>query len=180
MPQPDDLRIRDAASSGVYGVGRNGEGERRLPATAADASHGLMEEVLDHEVERVLPLKNGRQIEARLGLATYQSLGYLFQRDPGLFLALRDIAEGRPEKVAPRQTSALREALFLRRDLSIDDSVRDVLLSAYQEAPDGPVLVNPFKLQNPDEARALEQMQKAGFDRAIRLLRSDDEGKFRG
>ena|SRR5579872_445871 len=170
-PIRDDIAIHEISQRSI-------DGQEHVGITPTVPSN-LMEERLDQGGETILPLKNGRQIEVRLGLATYQSLTRLFENDRHLFNALRSIAEGHSATVGPARTRALRHGLFLQQDLSIREPVRDVLLSAYQETAEGCILANPFKLDRPEQARMLEQLEKAGLDRIIRLLWNDEEGPSR-
>jgi len=127
------------------------------------------------------PLKNGYQVELRRGMADYQSLGLLFEKDSSLFQALLTIAQGRPHDVSTENTAALRNGLYLLPDFSMREDLRNVLLSAYQETPDGCVLVNPFRLESTDQAGALEHMEKAALERLLRLIGGDkDEGRSGG
>lgn len=169
QPAGDDILIHQCDQEWIGGPRHQGI----MPTMSADG----MGTVLDEDGKTVLPLKNGRQIDVRLGLATYRTLCRFFEKDPELFNALRALAEGRDDLVSRYQRVALRRALLLRSDLTIRDAVRDVLLSSYQE-PDGPVLTNPFKLDSPEQARRLEQMEQAGLDKLLRRLWSDEDQLF--
>ncbi len=130
---------------------------------------------------RVVPLKHGEPVEAGLGLAYYNSLRALFENEPELFESLLAIAQDRIRDAAPAHIARLRQALFLRHgDGTLDPMMRDVLLSACQVTPEGPVLVSPFRPESPDDVRAVEEADRRALDRLRRLSRPDDDDTRKG
>lgn len=139
------------------------------------------EGLLRADRNELLPLKNGGHVEASLGQALLRMLEGLLERHPDDFHALLAIIEGRTEEAPSARVEALKEAMLLRPDGSVIPGLRDVLLSAYQQTQEGPVLVNPFQLESNDQARALEQAEEEGYLRLAREIRKrkgrNDEGQ---
>jgi hypothetical protein len=139
-----------------------------------------MEVQLEEESEDpILRLKNGGQIKAGEGRIQWRDLTALLQQEPDLFRALLALALGRPEAMSAEHRKRLRYiGGFLERDGSIIPYVRDVLLSAYQETAEGPVLVNPFILESEEQAREFERRDNEAADWLLRELRKkEDAGK---
>jgi hypothetical protein len=179
MPHSDDRRLFDATHAADHDVSDEEQAGQRHSTTSVGVTIELTEERLSKEQRTVLSLKNGGQIEAGLGLAAYDQVTFLFQKNPNLFTALLSIARGNLDAGTAEEKESLRNGFFLRQDFSIVDSVHDVLLSAYQETPDGPTLVNPFQLETPDHARLLERLERAALIRILRL-RDDNPGTSQG
>jgi hypothetical protein len=121
-----------------------------------------------------LRLKNGARVDATLGRGGYLALRGLLAREPELFRSLLAVARSEPVAIPERHDARLRAARFLRPDGTIVPSIRDVLLSAYRETPDGPALVNPFQFASEEEVREEERADDAAWDRLRRGLRNDD------
>ena len=66
---------------------------------------------------------------------------------------------------------ALQRDGFLKQDGRLDADMQNVLLSAYQETTEGPVIVNPFQLTSPQDAAELSRSESKGIDRLLRRLR---------
>ncbi len=65
---------------------------------------------------------------------------------------------------------------------ALPPGLADVLLSALKISPDGPVLVNPFYFDHPDEIGLLERAKQKGIQSLLKKLReneSDGEEKTR-
>lgn len=144
----------------------------------------LREERLEDEVEdKLFPLKNGGQIGGNHGQGVLENLRDLLEDDPQLFQALLAIVQGRPQDATPEAVSQLRSDLFLRADNgAIRPDIRDVLLSAYNETAEGPVLVNPFVLTSSEQPVELERMNKEANDRLLREIfrKGNDKGPSTG
>jgi len=127
-----------------------------------------------------LVLKNGGRIEASLGQALLRALEGLLEQAPHHFRALHAIAEGRSSEAPPESVSALKDAHFLRPDGTAIPGLADVVVSAYQQTRDGPVLINPFQLETLDQVRALERMEQEGRLRLAHEIRKRTEGDGKG
>lgn len=127
-------------------------------------------------------LKNGTEIDARTGLAELEQLKYWYDRDPAYFNALVALAQGRRDDVLPAHLDFLREAHYLGEGDDLNPTTRDVVLSAYRQSPEGPVLVCPFSLRDRDEALELENLldEKELRDLRKRLGNDRDPGPDRG
>jgi hypothetical protein len=130
---------------------------------------------LQEERRKILPLKNGGQIEAAFGLAGWRSLEHLLEQSPQNFRALLAIAEGRPGDADAQSIAHLSDSLFLRPDGSLEPGMRDVLLSSHTVTSEGSVLVNPFRLDTSDQAHTLEQIDDTGYQWLRREIRRTDE-----
>ena len=140
----------------------------------------LTEENLGKDKRRaILSLKNGAQIEARDGKLYYGFLCSLLAEEPEVFRGLLAFAQDQNRAMLPgHRVRLMFLGGYLEPDGSIMPKVRDVLLSAYKETPDGPMLVNPFFLSRPEQARELERMETEGLDWLIReLRRKENTGK---
>lgn len=118
----------------------------------------------------MIRLRNGGQISASEGTAAFSTLTGLLERAPDRLAAMAAIALGRPGDAAPEHVAALTKGLMLRPDGSIPDYLRVVLLAAYQETPEGPVLVNPFRPENEVQVRRLERLDRDALERLRRVL----------
>jgi hypothetical protein len=138
----------------------------------------LREGRLEEEAERVFTLKNGKQMRGGEAIAALRGLQALLEQRPYLFRALLAIVQGRAEEAASEDIALLKDGCWLRADNGVlRDTIRDVLLSAYQETPEGPVLTNPFRFRDQGEANQIERIEEAHFNRLIRELRKrDDKG----
>jgi hypothetical protein len=175
------------ARSAKCAAGRAGESSDRaqhMLNTSGSASTPvkLREERLAEEDPRkkIMPLKNGGQIEARTGMAYFDCFCDIQAQEPDDLRALLSLAQGQCEEVPAAVIDGLRDTGFLEADGSLKPGPRDVLLSAYRETPDGPVLVMPFVLKDEEAARVFERMEQQGIERLIRRLRRDrdkDEGR---
>ena len=132
------------------------------------------------ESEALLRLKNGARVEARLGRANYRSLCTLLEREPELFRSLHAIADARVAEVSEQHVIRLKDIFYLRPDGTISPDVRDVLLAAYRETPDGPALVNPFQFISAEEVRQEEQAEGDSWKRLRKWLREDEDNPGTG
>ncbi len=126
---------------------------------------------LEEQERNRLTLKNGAEVDAARAIASLRSLERLLRVEPRLFHALVTIVQGRRNEVTPDVIAELQDAAFLRAgtgDVCAD--IPDVLLSAYQETREGPVLVNPFKFRSDADARIVESIDEARFNRLIRAI----------
>ncbi len=141
----------------------------------------LTEELLEEERKsRILRLKNGVQIEASEGRIRLMDLEGLLEHHPDHFKGLLALARGKQEEVSAETIRFLGESRIFLRAGEINPDVRDVLLSAYQETAEGPVLVNPFRFTSVEEAREMEREEKRNADRLIREIFEDDDDRNKG
>jgi hypothetical protein len=125
----------------------------------------------DKPQEKILQLKNGAQVEATIGVVYFEELSDLLDQEPEHFRTLLALARGQSEGIPAEHTKALQRDGFLKGGGVLDEDMRNVLLSAYQETAEGVVLVNPFLLATPVQAAELERLEERGLDRLIRKLR---------
>src|SRR5580704_17015667 len=135
-----------------------------------------MEGWLPEEPKKKYTLKNGGQVEGSSGIGTLRALESLLVQSPDLFNALLAIVQGRAQDATPEAITELRKATFIgARTGAVIPEIRDVLLSAYQETPEGPVLVNPYRFESEAEAREVERDYGQSLDWLARHLRRKDD-----
>jgi hypothetical protein len=100
-----------------------------------------------------LPLKKGAgRMEVRDAGAWVRDLRDLLERHPDLFHSLRALAEGRSSEVDEQHVRTLRSWGLLGRDLSPHPKLKAVMKAAIRDLPDGPAVVYPLDLTNPEDA----------------------------
>ena len=166
------------------------------PATMDLANETVMEDPMNDEhhrrndpLQQILRLKNGAEIGAEEGRMLLECLRML---DAERLQSLLDLARGGtidPTLLPPSllSLSLTREPysfyadpVFFEAPGKIKPSIKDVLLSAYQETPEGPVLVNPFKVANTFDIGNLAAVEKrheedaeASWQRMVNHLRRE-------
>jgi hypothetical protein len=128
----------------------------------------LKDEEFQECANRVVPLKNGGSINAELGLILLSSLRTLLAQEPEHFRTLLAMARGNKTDIDEESITLLHYHSFLDDHHHLLPGLRDVLLAAYQETKEGPVLGNPFQFKDEREAKALEAVDE---QRKIRFLR---------
>ncbi len=119
----------------------------------------IREDRLEEDFSRkVLPLKNGGATEIAVGLVTADILRDLLEKQPEHFEVLLALARGQNQDLPVRSLAYLRRDEFLMKGAVIKPLYRDILLSSYQQTPDGPVIVNPFRLDDEADARAVQSV----------------------
>jgi hypothetical protein len=106
----------------------------------------------------------------------------LLEENLSSFEVLVKIAQGDESEHAKEYIDDLKERLIIRSDEKLPPGLADVLLSALKISPDGPVLVNPFYFDHPDEIGLLERAKQKGIQSLLKKLReneSDGEEKTR-
>jgi hypothetical protein len=122
-------------------------------------------------------LKNGDQVDADWTVILYESFVDMMDNCPRRFQSLLALAQGRPGDVVADDLEYFKEAGFVTPAGVLSSDVQSVLLSAYQETPEGPVLVNPVRLETPADRAAVEHAQQLLNRRALDFLRErDDDG----
>lgn len=130
----------------------------------------LREELLSEERREQWPLKNGADIEIGIGQAYLRTLEGMLTNQPELFDSCRMIAQGQGENVPEAHRRSLRKSLVLRPDGTLLPGFADILLSAYQETPEGPVLANPFRLDSQEQADRMSRLETKSFGWLLRRL----------
>ena len=120
----------------------------------------LTGEDFQKRVNKTVLLKNGALISTELALILLSGLRSLLENEPEHFKTLLAVANGDKQRIDQESTTVLRSQSFLDEDNCILQSMRDVLLSAYQETKEGPIVGNPFRLLDLRDARALEGIDK--------------------
>lgn len=147
----------------------------------ANVPAAVREDLLTDRDNQLVQFKNGGQIESQWGRAWLGICRRLLEQEPRHFAALLALAQGRSGDVPPESMAFFKQVGgFLQGD-DINPKVRGVLLSAYQETAEGPVLVNPFRFESEEQAREFEQewerIENRNLDRLIRHLRKDEDDK---
>lgn len=121
--------------------------------------------------DRKLTLKNGTSISAAAGDTNYDLLSKLLEKEPALFQTMLAIARNPKAEVPIKDVRFLAHAGFLtNRTRTMNEDMRNVILSSYTETPEGPVLLNPFKLETEEEASYLQEIEKQGNVRLRKFL----------
>jgi hypothetical protein len=102
----------------------------------------LREERMEEErADTMYPLKAGGQIGGRHGRFVLLDLEGILEQSPHLFQALLAIVQDRREDAPPEALARLSDCGYLKADDgTVRADIRDVLLSAFQDTPEGPVL----------------------------------------
>lgn len=165
----------------VGGANPEAEPKQSVPPRQVSCAEANLEDDLHNKLKfgphYVLTLKNGERIEVAAGRAAWQTLNDLLSTRPALVAAA--LAKARNEEVSSSMEHELRRALLTLPSGDLRKSVRDVILSGYQETKDGPVIVNPFNLDRDTDQQAFEEAQCRRDRNDLRLGgfdRSDDAG----
>jgi hypothetical protein len=136
-----------------------------------------------------LLLKNGKLVNVEDALIELEGLRETQESFPGEFQAMVALAQGRPQEAHPRHLKSLRRYGLIGRDGALWPLTADVLLSSLEMSPEGPVLVNPFKLSSQAEKllaeRADDDLGRRIRESALRGIRrargrsEDEEGPSR-
>jgi hypothetical protein len=131
----------------------------------------------------ILTLKNGAKANATHALMMRDVLEMLLRVHPAEFATLletcRSDADGKTPRPALSKAAikCLNDCGALEPDSTVRPLARDVLLSSYHVAPDGPVLTQPFALATAEEKRAadgiLEDADRRN-ERRLKFLRRND------
>jgi hypothetical protein len=140
----------------------------RMEARMEDGQKGELEIGPDY----TMTLKNGERIDIKDGYAAWNNLNYVLQKQPALFAAVWAKAQG--EKISPAMQRALRRALLTLKSGELRNGILNVVLSAYQKTPDGPVIVNPFKLETEADRQAFDDCERRGLRNTEQLFGGDD------
>ncbi len=124
--------------------------------------------------ERVeLTLKNGARADARHVLAVLGALRAMLELDPkrfGLLLALGQSERSADASADARALEDLKREGFVGPDGKILPDVADILLSSLEMRGDGPVLVNPFRLQSEAERIMADRAQQQNDDVLLKAI----------
>ena len=109
----------------------------------------------------------------RTGFAVWSTLNSFLHTHPHLVAAV--LAKAAGEVVSPTAQKQLRRAGLTAASGPLLPAVRDVLQSGYQVTSDGPVIVNPFRLETEADRCAFEDCQSRRDRNTLRLGgRADD------
>lgn len=131
----------------------------------------------DDHVPPQLRLKNGADVDARPAYVRWQLLHGIESRHPAHVRAFWELARGEDLAIPHDMLHEVRKryANWFEQSGNLNSLVRDVILSAYRETPDGPMLVNPFQLATQAETDLFAQIEREDDDFLRRLLRRRDE-----
>jgi hypothetical protein len=107
-----------------------------------------------------LPLRKSGRANVRHALGQVERLALLLRHNPEHFYALLAVAEGRPEEAKPESVAFLKNTGHLTQDGAMREWQRDVLVSSFEVAGDGPVLAMPFDLRAEGAVDIIEQVQR--------------------
>lgn len=145
--------------------------------TGVGKSWDRVEERLEGDSEGlVISLKNGSRIGSNRGRTLLRHLERLLDSSPENFRALLGVARDETQLLSAEVEERLVRGGYLRADrATIHPDLRNVLLSAYRETPDGPLLVSPFQFENQEQVDELERQDGEFWRRMIRELRSGND-----
>lgn len=173
----EDAKVRGSNQRKEKDGGKN---ETSTSGEKIKIDHPRREERLTSEQndqQAIVSLKNGETMESQLAWDYLDSLRLLLEEHPKHFLALLAAARGNERLPRGNIAQLLRRHRYLRNDRSIDPDYRNVLLSSYQETPEGPVLANPFAPGDQYEADQLTKTREADdakWRRIISDIANDD------
>jgi hypothetical protein len=145
----------------------------------ADVTDG--EGRLTDRVGKTWALKNGGRVDLDEGQVLFEVYQSMLHNDPRTFQDLLRVARGDTDVIPPESLARLKECGGVLRGDGIAPAARDVLLSAYLETPDGPAVVNPFRVETREQAAELVGREDEALRRLGRLLRRDTgDGEDRG
>lgn len=125
-------------------------------------------------------LRNGDQVDAKRALAYSERFETMLELRPNKFRALLAIVQNRPEDASPEQVEMLKAEGLLNQDGSAPSDVRSIVLSSYRETREGPVFVNPVRLESEEDKRAVEQTLKEMHLDFLDFLSGPGEGRSPG
>jgi hypothetical protein len=134
---------------------KRGESQRQASKMEAGLVSGFDE--LETGKDQLVTLKNGTTIDVKTGRSAWGTLNDLLEQHPHLFKLLHSKIRG--EEITPEAIRELRKALLVLPSGEVRESLRNVLLSGYQETKDGPVIVNPFKLDSESDRQAFTEAE---------------------
>jgi hypothetical protein len=119
-------------------------------------------------------LKNGDQVDADWTVILYESLVAMQDVRPRRFQSLLALAQGRAGDVVADDLEYFKEAGFITPAGALSSDVQSVLVSAYQETPEGAVLINPVRLETQADRAAVERIEQTLNQRARDFLNERD------
>ncbi len=136
---------------------------------AVVANTVVVEEHLTKGPKDKFKLKSGGEINVVGGHFAVLQLQALLDKSPEDFRTLLAIARGNPQDAVPDSIERLKGGFLHPRTCEVHPPIlRDILLSSYQETPEGPVLVNPFQLNQATDAQEVERQTKEGLNWLVR------------
>jgi hypothetical protein len=154
-------------------------GDTTRPAAAADEAR-LADDADQFEISPnyTVTLRNGATEDLTQAMATWDTLTQIKDNQPALFAAALALAQG--QEPSPSMRRELRRGLLTLRNGVLRPAVKNVLLSSYEETPEGPVLVNPIKPTCDADRRAFEELEARSERNFRRFLDFDDPSPGRG
>jgi hypothetical protein len=113
--------------------------------------------------ERTTPklrLKNGAMCDVRVALEDRSLLNFMHEVHPEHFQSLLALAKGQAEHAVPDHVAWFEERGYVTADGGVREDLRDVLLSSYQTTREGPMLLNPFALDKPEDLDIINAVQR--------------------
>lgn len=129
----------------------------------------------DHQEGPKFTLKNGDQIDARWAILLYDRLRAMQAVHPKRLKSLLALAPDRPNDVPTDHLELFKEGGLADSAGAISPDVRGVLLSSYQQTPDGPVLTNPVRFASAADRAAVERINRELNQRFRSFLDERDE-----
>lgn len=116
-----------------------------------------------------LRLKNGVEVDARKAYVDWRMFVGAEKETPAHVQALVALARGDDGSVPSNVRLALQSTYedWFASDGSLLPLIKDVVLSAFRDTPDGPVIVNPFQLTSQADAEVFDRVER----RYYRILR---------
>lgn len=120
----------------------------------------------------MLRLKNGTEVDARAAYVIWRMLEALQEKKPQECQSFAHLWCGTKPDLSATTLQALgnRHRYWFADDGTLSPMVREVLLNAYRDTPEGVVIVSPFQLANESERQVLLDIQTQD-DLLLRRLR---------
>ncbi|MGE4003403.1 MAG: hypothetical protein AB7I48_24720 [Planctomycetaceae bacterium] len=138
-----------------------------------DATNSMEARLPDLEEPLKLKLKNGSEVDAFKAYSVWRLLVIMESEAPKDLSLFSAFARHGENKLHPKSRDALRNRWrgWFTPEGTLDPVARDVVLSAYRETGDGPVVVEPFHLEKRSDVEAFKLVERQ-FDQATRLVRN--------
>jgi hypothetical protein len=137
------------------------------------SQRGKDRQLVKNEQRPKIRLKNGSEVDARGAYVIWRMLELEEPQSPQLQLLLA-MARGNESTVStvPNTEFKTHHRVWFLKDGALHPVAKQVLLSAYRDTPDGPVIVSPFQLNSQQDIELLAVIQRQ-HDRSLRRFFRD-------
>jgi hypothetical protein len=136
-----------------------------------DETSKPMEGLLPDRIEGKVRLKNGSEVDAQPAYVRWRMLEALEKVNPSDARALLSFARGDQWLLSSEAGQLLRDkqSPWFQSDGKLEPIAQSVILSAWRDTTDGPVIVNPFQLATQQDVDLLARIERQD-NRFLRTL----------